>query len=65
MSLKSFHIFFVTASAVLAFGFAAWAVWTHVRLDRPSTLMLGVASLLVGVSLVIYGLKVLRTLRRM
>lgn len=65
MSLKSFHIFFVSASVLLSFGFAGWAVWTYLHTQQFGTLVLGVASAAVGAGLVVYGVKVLRSLRRM
>jgi hypothetical protein len=53
MSLKAFHVVFVTASVLLAFGFAAWCVR---GVADPSTgrLAAGAASILVGVGLIVY-----------
>lgn len=47
MNLKSFHLFFIYASIVLASGFGGWCV-THDRL------LMGVASVGLAVALVGY-----------
>jgi hypothetical protein len=64
MSLKTFHIVFITASTLLAFGFGVWSVWGYLAAARTGAgLVLGVLSLAVGVGLVVYGRYVLRKLR--
>ena len=63
MSLKAFHLFFVSASAVLAFGFAAWAVEANIHRGDSTDLVLGILSFLVGVLLVVYGVKVKKKLK--
>ena len=49
MSLKGFHVVFVTLSTLLALGFAGWA------LGIGEHRALGVASLVVGLALPVYG----------
>jgi hypothetical protein len=49
VSLKGFHVVFVTLATLLALGFAAWS------LSRGEHRALGVASLVVAVALPIYG----------
>jgi hypothetical protein len=56
MSLKGFHVVFVTASALLAFGFAAWLV----AADRPAA---GAASVAAGIGLVLYEAWFLKKMR--
>jgi hypothetical protein len=53
MSLKAFHVVFVTASALLAFGFAAWCFGAA---PEPGTgrLLAGALSVLAGFGLVGY-----------
>ena len=63
MSLKAFHIVFVIASILLAFGFAAWSLMTYSDGRRLIDLAFGVVSALSGVGLVIYGRYVLRKLK--
>jgi hypothetical protein len=53
MSLKGFHVVFVSASALLSFGFAAWCFGAAP--DRGAGwLATGAASLLAGFALVAY-----------
>jgi hypothetical protein len=63
MGLKAFHLVFITASILLAFGFAAWEIRayssTHAKLD----LVMGLGSGLVGLVLLVYGKYFLKKLR--
>ncbi|MCP5519093.1 MAG: hypothetical protein H7A45_17760 [Verrucomicrobiales bacterium] len=63
MSLKAFHILFVTLSILLAFGFGGWELVTYSRTGAGMDLFLGVASLAAGVGLVFYLRKVIRKLK--
>ena len=63
MSLKAFHIVFVIASILLAFGFAAWSLMTYSDGRRLIDLIFGIVSALSGVGLVVYGRYVLRKLK--
>ena len=63
MSLKAFHIVFITASVLLAFGCAAWSVVTYVDAGRAVDLIFGVGSALTGIGLILYGRYVLRKLK--
>jgi hypothetical protein len=56
MSLKAFHVLFITASVVLAFGMAAWCVKT--------SLAGAAAAVLVGLALIGYEVWFLRKARR-
>ncbi len=58
MSLKAFHLLFVTASAILAFGVGAWGIEAHSSRGEGGTLLLALLSLLFGAGLVVYGVKV-------
>ena len=64
MSLKAFHIIFITCSTLLAFGFGAWmldrySTETHARVDLAG----GIVSLLAGVGLIVYGRYFLKKLK--
>jgi hypothetical protein len=64
MSLKAFHILFVVASTLLAFGFAAWTIEQYVKQQGSGgQLALGIASFLFGIALIAYGRYVLRKLK--
>jgi hypothetical protein len=62
MSLKGFHVVFVSASALVAFGFAAWCVGA---VPEPGTgrVLAGVASVLAGFGLVGYEIWFLKKMR--
>ena len=63
MSLKAFHVIFITAAALLAFGFGAWMLDVHKDSQAAGDFNLGVGSLIVGVTLVIYEVYFLRKLK--
>ena len=55
MSLKAFHIVFVTLSSLLAFAFGGWSVHYFVANDDRLYLVLGLLSVALGVGLIFYG----------
>jgi hypothetical protein len=63
MSLKAFHIVFVIASILLAFGFGAWSYFDYKEQGTTTDLVFAVGSTLAGVVLVIYFRAVLRKLK--
>jgi hypothetical protein len=63
MSLKSFHVVFIAASILLAFGFGAWELVQYSRAGATTDLAFGVGSLAVGVTLVVYGRYFLKKLK--
>ena len=63
MSLKAFHIVFVVASILLAFGFGAWSFREYSSNDGLGNLVFGVGSTVSGVALVFYGRSILRKLK--
>ena len=65
MSLKNFHILFISVSVVLAIGFGAWSVYTHTQESGTAWLVMGVLSLGVGVALVVYGFWFLQKIKRL
>jgi hypothetical protein len=64
MSLKAFHIVFITAATLLAIGFGFWAI-TQYRVGAGSgaDLGLGIGSFAVAGGLLWYGKYFLRKLR--
>lgn len=63
MSLKAFHIVFILASILLAFGFAAWALVHYAEAGERSLLWYGIGSATAGAGLVGYFAYVLKKLR--
>lgn len=63
MSLKAFHIVFVTASILLAFGFGAWSFLNYKDEGVALDLVFGIGSVAVGIGLVIYERVILRKLK--
>ena len=63
MSLKAFHIFFIVVSVLLAFGFGGWGLWVHFTEDSFGYLAMGLASLAIGIVLVIYGINFVQKLK--
>ena len=63
MSLKAFHVVFVTASILLAFGFGAWSYFAYKDDGGTVDLIYAVGSALAGIALVIYFKFVLRKLK--
>jgi len=64
MSLKAFHLIFITASCVLSLGCAIWGLKNYF-FDQGTTLDLvfGLGSLAVGVGLVLYERYFLKKLK--
>lgn len=63
MSLKAFHIIFVTVSMLLAGGFALWAVLQYRSSGDVGLLVGGVLSGLIFVAMGVYGRWFLRKLK--
>ena len=63
MSLKAFHLVFITASVLLAFGFGAWSLVGYSDYGRTVDLVFGVGSVGIGVGLIVYGRYVLKKLK--
>ncbi len=63
MSLKAFHIVFIGASTLLAFGVSAWCFRQYFEDHKAGDLILAQICLVSGIALVIYGKKMLRKLK--
>jgi hypothetical protein len=64
MSLFTFHQIFISASALLALGMAAWSVEAAVDRGDTGAILLAVISGMLFISLVVYGIKVRAKLRK-
>lgn len=55
MSLKAFHVIFITAASAMAFGCGVWGIKNYFSPDgRVLDLIFGIGSILVGIALIIY-----------
>ena len=55
MSLKAFHVVFITAASALAFGFGMWSLGVYRSSEgATSDLTWAVASFLTGAALLVY-----------
>jgi hypothetical protein len=63
MSLKAFHIVFIVASILLAFGFAAWSFLNYFHGGPLVHLWFGIGSLASGIVLLAYSKYFLRKLK--
>src|SRR5437867_4144580 len=63
MSLKAFHIVFVTASILLAVLFAVWSLVNYFHSGALPDLLFGLGSLVVAVALVFYERYALKKLK--
>ena len=65
MSLKAFHVLFITASSALAFGCGVWGLRDYFSPDgRAGDLIFGLGSLAVGIGLILYERYFLKKLKR-
>ena len=63
MSLKAFHVVFVIASILLAFGFGGWEIKSYSDFGQRLDLIFGIGSGIVGVVLIGYFRYVLKKLK--
>lgn len=59
MSLKAFHLAFISLSTLMFFGFGAW---TFIE-TSGNFIVYGILSFLSGVALIVYGVKFLKKFR--
>jgi len=63
MSLKAFHIIFIAASTLLAFGFGAWWLVQFFNDGKLLELLFAILSALAGAALIFYGRYFLKKLK--
>ena len=55
MSLKAFHVIFITAASAMAFGCGVWALKTYCSPGGTlAELLVGLGSILAAVGLIVY-----------
>ncbi len=65
MSLKAFHLLFITASSALAVGCGVWGLRNFFSSDgRTSDLLFGLGALVVGIGLIFYERYFLKKLKQ-
>lgn len=60
MSLKAFHVFFITVSVLLCLGFGAWCLGSDYTHGRLAYQIAGYISFALGAVLVVYEIIFLR-----
>jgi hypothetical protein len=66
MSLKAFHLIFITAACALAFGCGVWALKDYFSAEgRAADLIFGLGSLAAGVGLIVYERYFLKKLKHL
>ncbi len=65
MSLKTFHIFFISVSVLLCLGFGVWCFDSDIARGQTGYLTLGLFSLAAGLALIVYEIIFLRKFRKL
>jgi len=63
LSLRSFHLFFIAVSVLLAAWVGVWGVQSYLETRSLSDLAMGVVFFVTGFVLLVYGRRVRRKLR--
>ena len=65
MSLKGFHILFITFSTLLALGIGAWCIWIDLVEGAPIYQTGAICSFAAAIVLVVYGIWFYRKMKRL
>ena len=65
MSLKGFHIVFLTFSTLLALGIGVWCIWVNLVAGAPIYLAGAVFSFIAAIALIVYGIWFWRKMKRL
>ena len=65
MSLKGFHIVFITLSTLLALGIGVWCIWVNLVAGAPIYLAGAVFSFIAAIALIVYGIWFWRKMKRL
>lgn len=65
MSLKGFHILFITVSTMLALGVGAWCLWVNSVEGMPVFRTGAICSFVAAIGLMIYGVWFYRKMKRL
>lgn len=65
MSLKGFHIVFITFSTLLALGIGVWCIWVNLVAGAPVYLAGALFSFTAAIALIVYGIWFWRKMKRL
>lgn len=65
MSLKGFHILFITVSTLLALGVGAWCIRANLAVGAPVYLLGAIGSFIAAIALMVYGVWFYRKMKRL
>ena len=65
MSLKGFHIVFITFSTLLALACGGWCMWVNSIAGAPVYLAEAVCSFVAAIALMVYGVWFYRKMKRL
>jgi hypothetical protein len=65
MSLKGFHIVFITVSTLLALGAGVWCLWVDSMHGTPAFRVGAICSFAAGLALICYGVYFYRKMKRL
>jgi hypothetical protein len=65
MSLKGFHIVFITVSTLLALGAGVWCLWVDSMHGTPAFRIGAICSFAAGLALICYGVYFYRKMKRL
>lgn len=65
MSIKGFHLLFITFSTLLALGCGVWCLWVDLVEGAPIYLTGALASFAAAVALIVYGVWFYRKMKRL
>lgn len=60
MSLKTFHLFFIGVSVLMAIGFGVWEILTYLESGGAGRLVAALLSFVAAVGLILYGVRFVR-----
>jgi len=56
MSIKGFHLIFITIAAIFCAGFGIWALFINDKESGTGITFAGIVTLIVSVALIFYGI---------
>ena len=65
MSLKGFHIVFITFSTLLALGSGAWCLWVDATHGSPAFRAGAIFAFVMAAALIVYGIWFWRKMKRL